>query len=74
MFSIYHNKWKDISSFLCYKTVKSLFNRSIEIGTNAITVTSVVVVRIAVVVGIGEIRRRNRKYPNIFILSLLTFL
>ena len=54
VFSIYHSG-RTVSPFSIRRTLKWLFNYGIEIGTHTVSVRSVVVVRIAVVVDIGEI-------------------
>ena len=56
MFRIYH-EGRTISPFSVRRTVKSLFDCDIEIGANAISVGSVVIVRVTVVVHIAEIVR-----------------
>ena len=62
MFSIYHSG-RTTSPFSVCETLDRLLNRRIEIGANTIRVTSVVVVRITVVVDIGEIGSGIRDYP-----------
>ena len=66
MFRIYH-EGRTISPFSVRRTVKSLFDCDIEIGANAVSVGSVVVVRIAVVVDIGEIGSGIRDCPFEFV-------
>ena len=62
MFRIYH-EGRTISPFSVRRTVKRLFNCGIEIGADTVSVGSVVVVRITVVVDIGEIGSGIRDYP-----------
>ena len=62
VFSIYHSG-RTVSPFSIRRTLKWLFNYGIEIGTHTVSVRSVVVVRIAVVVDIGEIGSGIRDCP-----------
>ena len=66
MFSIYHSG-RTFSPFFVCETLDRLLNRRIEIRANTIRVTSVVVVRITVVVDISEISGGYRECPFEFI-------
>ena len=63
MFCIYH-EWKDNLSFPCPQNAQMALLCGSEIGANAISVTGVVVVRIAVVVDIGEIGSGVQRLPD----------